>query len=165
MSVETLTECDKVTKKRRYSIVKRKCIDGVWYRVTPTGRTSKVPLTRCSNTMTEAEYVAWVLSGLSNMTRKWPPANEAWNLNTRVKPKGNPGKHRIEHQCVHCSVWGPKKSKKNSFGMELDHIVPKGGLNAFSKFEQWAERAFVEVDGYQKLCTICHRKKTNGEKA
>ncbi len=143
--------------------VKRKCIDGVWYRLTPTGRISKVPLTRCSNTMTEAGFKAWVLSGLANMTRKWPPANEAWRINVRPNTSGK-GRHRIEHQCAHCGIWGPKKSKKNDFGLELDHIVPKGGLSDFSKTGEWVEKAFVEISGYQKLCILCHRKKTNEEK-
>jgi len=145
-------------------VIKRKQVEGVWYKITPTGRIGKVPLTRCSNTMTEADFKAWVLSGLSNMTRKWPPANEAWKINTRPKPKDVKGRHRVEHQCVQCGIWGPRKTKQNSFGMELDHIVPKGGLNDFSKAEQWIEKAFVEVEGYQKLCTVCHLKKTQKEK-
>ncbi len=145
-------------------IIKRKCVEGVWYAITPTGRIGKVPLTRCSNTMTEAGFKAWVLSGLAALTYKWPPANEAWQINTRPKPKGTPGRHFIEHQCAHCGIWGPKKSKKNDFGLELDHIIPKGGLSDFSKAGEWVEKAFVEVPGYQKLCVPCHRKKTNEEK-
>jgi hypothetical protein len=146
-------------------MIKRVQIEGNWFKVSEkTGRLSKVPLTRCSNTMTESEYKAWVLGGLANMTRKWKPANDAWKINTRVKPKDVKGAHRIEHQCAHCLVWGPKKTRTNKWGMELDHIVPKGGLSDFSKTEQWIERAFVEIEGYQKLCTDCHRTKTNEEK-
>ena len=143
---------------------KRVQIDGGWYRVSEkTGRASKVPLTRCSNTMTESEFKSWVLSGLRDRTMMWKPANDAWKLNTRANTSGK-GRHRIEHQCAHCSKWFPKKTKKNNTGIELDHIIPIGGLNDFNKAAEWIEKAFVEVDAYQKLCTICHQIKTNSEK-
>jgi len=124
---------------------------------------AKVEKTRCSKTMTEAGFRAWILSALRSLTRRWKPANDAWKLNTRPNKSGN-GRHRIEHQCAHCKEWFPKKTKKNDVGVELDHIVPIGGLSSFSKLEQWVLNAFVEVDGYQKLCSVCHRIKTNGEK-
>ena len=97
------------------------------------------------------------------MTRKWKPANDAWKLNTRPNTSGV-GRHRVEHQCVVCLQWFPKKTRAIKVGVELDHIVPIGGLDSFSKLEQWVLRAFVEVDGYQKLCTTCHAKKTMGER-
>lgn len=147
---------------RRGYMLKRKRIDGQWFKITPTGRIGKVPLTRCSNTQTEAEYKGWVLSGLRGLTRKWKPAADAWNVNTRAKPKDIKGKHRIEHQCSKCLEWGPKKTKKNSWGMELDHINNIGGYSV--GFDVWVERAFVEIDGYQKVCTTCHRRKSNDER-
>lgn len=150
----------------RKSKPERVQIDGLWYRVSAkTGRPSKSPLTRCSNTMTEAEFRSWVLSGLRDRTMLWRPANDAWQLNTRPNKSGK-GRHRIEHQCADCKQWFPKKTKKNrySIGIELDHIIPIGGLNDFAKAAQWIERAFVEVEGYQKLCTPCHAKKTKEEK-
>lgn len=134
-----------------------KIIDGVV--CSPRG----IPLTRCSNTMTEAAFRSWILSGLRSLTRKWKPANDAWKLNTRPNTSGV-GRHRVEHQCVVCLQWFPKKTRAIKVGVELDHIVPIGGLDSFSKLEQWVLRAFVEVDGYQKLCTTCHAKKTMGER-
>jgi len=122
-----------------------------------------VEKTRCSKTMTEAGFRAWILSALRSLTRRWKPANDAWKLNTRPNKTGK-GRHRIEHQCARCKEWFPKKTKKNDIGVELDHIVPIGGLSSFSKLEQWVLNAFVEVEGYQKLCSVCHRIKTNGEK-
>lgn len=124
----------------------------------------KSPKTRCSGTMTEAAFRTWILSALRNLTRKWKPANDAWKLNTRPNTSGV-GRHRIEHQCALCGCWGPKKSKTNTFGIELDHITPIGGLSCFSKLEQWIRRAFVEVPDYQKLCTICHAAKTKEERS
>lgn len=144
--------------------IKRTCIDGVYYKVSQkTGRISKIPLTRCSNTMTESEFKAWVLSGLRDRTRMWKPAQDAWKLNTRANMSGK-GRHRVEHQCGKCKKWLPKKTRKNDMGIELDHIIPIGGLNDLSKAAQWIERAFVEVQGYQKLCSSCHAKKTKEER-
>lgn len=144
--------------------MKRIQIDGQWFKISEkTGRPSKVPLTRCSNTMTETDFKSWILSGLRSKTRMWKPTQDAWKLNTRNNISGK-GKHRIEHQCGQCLQWLPRKTKKNKEGIELDHIIPIGGLNCFSKLQQWVERAFVEIDGYQKLCTTCHAKKTKAEK-
>jgi hypothetical protein len=118
----------------------------------------------CSGTMTEAAFRGWILSALRNLTRKWKPASDALKKGTRAKPVNVAGRHRIEHKCADCGVWAPKKSKTNTFGIELDHIVPIGGLSSFSKLQQWITNAFVEVDGYQKLCTDCHKIKTQREK-
>lgn len=112
--------------------------------------------------MTEAGFKGWILSALRSLTRKWKPASDAWNINTRAKPKSVPGRHRIEHQCAHCLKWGPRKTKKNTWGIELDHLIPIGGYK--HGFDAWIVKAFVEVEGFQKLCTTCHRIKTNKEK-
>ncbi len=122
-----------------------------------------VEKTRCSRTMTEAAFRGWILSALRSLTRKWKPANDAWKLNTRPNTSGV-GRHRVEHQCALCSCWAPRKTKANTFGIELDHKVAIGGLSCFSKLEQWIRRAFVEVPDYQKLCTNCHAVKTKGER-
>lgn len=126
-------------------------------------KTTKVPRTRCSGTLTEAGFRGWILSALRSLTRRWKPASDAWKLHTRPNTSGK-GRHRIEHQCVACKGWFPKKTKASKVGVELDHIKPIGGLDSFSKLEQWIVNAFVEVDGYQKLCVACHQKKTAEER-
>lgn len=119
--------------------------------------------TICSGTMTEASFRNWILSALRSLTRKWKPANDAWKVNARPNTSGV-GRHRTEHQCAHCGCWAPRKTRTNAFGIELDHIKPIGGLSSFSKLQQWIQNAFIEVDGYQKLCTNCHAAKTKEEK-
>src|SRR5260221_9987797 len=128
------------------------------------GDTRIVKKTRCSGTMTEAAFRNWILSALRSLTRKWKPANDVWKKGSRLKPSTVVGRHRIEHQCAHCGVWLPKKTRTNAKGIELDHIVPIGGLSCFSKLEQWIRRAFVETSDYQKLCTTCHAAKTAKER-
>lgn len=149
---------------RKDSRMKRVKIDGQYFKVSEkTGKPSKVPLTRCSNTMTESDFRSWILSALRSLTRKWKPAQDAWKIDVKPNASGK-GKHRIEHNCVHCNKWFPRKTKVNKMGVELDHIQTLGGLDHLSKAEQWIERAFVEVEGYQKLCIDCHQKKTNSER-
>lgn len=146
---------------------KRIEIGGQWFRVSEkTGRASKIPLTRCSNTMTEAEFRSWVLGGLRDRTMMWKPAQEAWKLHTRENQSES--RHKIEHQCQHCMEWFVKKKikigKVSRNTIELDHIVPIGGLDSLDKAGAWINKAYVEVDGYQKLCYQCHQVKTNLEK-
>jgi len=121
-----------------------------------------IPLTRCSGTMTEAGFLGWILSALRSLTRKWKPAQQAWKLNTRPNTTGS--RHKFEHQCAHCLQWFVKKKINKRSTIELDHIVPCGGLNHLDKASVWLSRAFVEIDGYQKLCLECHTKKSNEEK-
>jgi hypothetical protein len=128
-------------------------------------RKRRVERTRCSGTMTEAEFRNWVLAALRRLTMRWKPANDAWKINTRPNKSGK-GRHKIEHQCAMCLKWFPKYSKRSkNIGVVLDHIVPIGGLSCLSKLEQWVLRALVEVEGYQKLCTLCHQIKTNSERS
>lgn len=116
-----------------------------------------VRLTRAGNTMTESEFRSWVLSGLRSRTRYWPPANAAWKLNTRPSQSSNK-RLKIEHQCNICKEWFSKAK------MQLDHIKPIGGLSCLSKLQTWVERAFVEVEGYQKICKPCHKIKSRDER-
>ena len=146
---------------------KRVLIDGVYYRVSEkTGRPSKVPLTHCNNMWTESEFRTWVLDGLRKKTMMWPPAQQAWKLNTRPNQSGS--RHKLEHQCAHCKQWFVKKpvkvGKRVRNSVELDHIVNCGGLNDLSKMKEWAEKAYTNTEGYQKLCIDCHTKKTNSER-
>lgn len=139
-------------------------IGSKWFRVNKNGKPG-AELVRCSNTMTEAEFVAWVLSGLRARTKLWQPANEAWKLNTRPKPAHIKGRHRVEHQCVICLQWFPKAKKKSKIiGVQLDHIIPCEGMSDFAKAPLWIARAFVEIDGYQKLCSTCHNIKSQKER-
>lgn len=113
--------------------------------------------------MTEANFKAWILSALRSRTKVWKPANDVWQMNTRPNTSGV-GRHRVEHQCVQCLQWLPRKTKQNKLGIEMDHIIPIGGLDDLAKTPIWIEQAFIEIPGYQKLCTICHAAKTKGER-
>jgi len=47
----------------------------------------------------------------------------------------------------------------------VDHIDPiVDPAVGFASFDEWIDRCFVEVEGYQVLCKPCHTLKTNVEK-
>lgn len=130
----------------------RRLIDGKWYRITPTGRVG-VELTHCCNTLTKAQMIARVLSALREATRYWLPKTKKLEEGRRKRPSGE-----WENNCEKCNKW----FRLND--LEADHIIPCGGMNCFSKAQQWLERAFVEIEGYQRLCRTCHLKKGVSER-
>jgi hypothetical protein len=130
----------------------RQLIGDKWFRITPTGRVG-VELTHCSNTMTKAQMVGRVLSALRESTRYWLPKMDKLNEGTRKRADGT-----FENKCEQCEDW----FRLND--LEVDHIVPCGGMNCFSKAQGWLEKAFVEKEGFQLLCKICHLQKTLREK-
>jgi hypothetical protein len=46
----------------------------------------------------------------------------------------------------------------------VDHIIPCGALSCANDLPGFVERLFIEVDGLQILCDICHNKKTQAER-
>jgi len=130
----------------------RQLIEGKWRRITPTGKVG-VELTHCSNTMTKAQMVGRVLSALRESTRYWIPKMDKLNEGKRRRANGD-----WENTCEGCGDWFRLPD------LEIDHIIPCGGMNCFSKAQGWLERAFVEKEGFQRLCKICHLSKTLREK-
>lgn len=116
-----------------------------------------VPLTRCNNTMTEREFVAYILSGLRRLTKYWKPKLSAM-LEARRVYSGSDKRTKWEFQCCICKKWFKQKD------IEVDHIVPCGGLGGIQDIPRWVELAFVEQGGYQVLDKECHRIKTNTER-
>lgn len=136
-------------------------IDGRWYRVSAkTGRPSKVPLTRASNTLTEAEVSAKVLSALRRVTKFWPPKMQKIQEGRRPNQSENK-RLKWENNCEQCHGWFPESE------IEVDHIVNCGGISGpdwMDKIKPWLMRALVEIEGYQRLCLSCHKIKTLKER-
>jgi hypothetical protein len=133
--------------------VKRKVIekDGKYY--TPRG----VELTRCSHTMTEAQFFSFILSALRRATKYWTPKMEKMREGRRAY-KGDNKRIKWEYQCEQCLTWVLQKD------IEMDHIIPCGGMNGWDKLVPWCQKAFVEKEGYQRLCKNCHLTKTSEER-
>lgn len=149
MSAKRIPISDKPVKKKK---AKRKITerDGKFY--SPKG----VELTRNAHTMTEAEYFAMVLSALRRTTRFWKPIVAVLEAAKRDSQSSNK-RLKFEYLCESCRNWYPKAS------VQVDHIVPCGGINGYDKVVPWLLKAHVE-EGFQVLCKPCHKRKTDEEK-
>ena len=84
--------------------------------------------------MTEAAFFGWIRSLLRmRYMRGW----------------------KWEYQCADCKDWFLRKE------VDIDHIVPCGTLKSFKDLSLFCERLFVEKEGLQVLCKVCHKKKTH----
>ncbi len=137
----------KAKKKQRIVIEK----DGKYY--TKRG----VELTRASHTKTEAEFWAYILSALRRATKYWRPKMDKLKEGRRPNQSNNK-RLKWENNCERCKKWYPESD------IEVDHIINCGGITSIDKVAPWIIKAFVEVDGYQRLCKICHKQKTQKER-
>lgn len=143
----------KMPKKNPHGRVE---IEGKWYRVKKNGKPG-AQLARAANTMTEAEYWATILSALRRATKFWAPKMLKLMEGKRANKSSNK-RLKWEFSCEVCKKWHPQSN------IEIDHIIPCGGLNGIDKVVPWITRAFVEIEGFQRLCKSCHTKKTKEEK-
>lgn len=135
-------------KKKKVRIEK----DGKFY--TARG----VELTRNGQTLTESQYFAKILSALRGTTRYWVPAMQALKEVSRPSQSSNK-RLKTEYLCKSCMNWYPRKS------VQIDHIIPCGGINGYDKIVPWLLKAHIEdVKGFQVLCIECHKAKTIKEK-
>lgn len=115
-----------------------------------------VELTRNCNTMTEAEYFSMILSALRGTTRFWKPCLKKLEASKRKNESSNK-RLKYEYLCESCSSWYPRKL------VQIDHIIPCGGINGYDKIVPWLLKAHVE-EGFQILCRECHKSKTKEER-
>lgn len=125
-------------------------------------RRTKIPRktvnkSRCAGTMTESGFWSFIRSALRQKSRFWKPITEC-KMKARRAYKGPSKRQKFEYQCNSCKAWFPEKQ------INVDHIVPAGSLNSSKDLPGFVERLFVEVEGLQVLCSICHDKKTVKEK-
>lgn len=126
--------------------------DGKFY--TPRG----VELTHASHTKTTAEFWAYILSALRKATKFWKPKMQ--KLHEGRRPNESENKRlKWENNCEQCNKWFPESE------IEVDHRVPCGGINGIDKVVPWITKAFVEVEGFQRLCKGCHKIKTLQERS
>ena len=114
---------------------------------------------------TESRFRSFIISALRGASQRWGP-KALCIKNARTK--------RGWYKCEGCNKEvpatkevtlknGKKKRKKNILA---DHIVPiVSVMHGFNGFDEWIERCFVELEGYQALCYDCHEAKSNEEKA
>jgi 5-methylcytosine-specific restriction endonuclease McrA len=107
--------------------------------------------------MTESAFWSFIRSGLRQKSRWWKPITQC-KLNAKRTYKGPNKRQKFEYQCNSCKKWFAEKN------INVDHIDPAGSLNCANDLPGFVERLFVEVEGLQVLCSICHDKKTAKER-
>jgi len=123
------------------------------------GRTGG-PKTRCSGEWTEARYRSFIKGGLRQISMRWKPIQD-------VKKSANI--RRGIYRCAGCEEEIPTSIRvdgKRKNNLHVDHIDPI--VDPAKGWESWdatIERMFCEEENLQLLCTECHDKKSNEEKA
>lgn len=121
----------------------------------------KGALTRAGGKWSEGDFNSFIRSNLRRTSQKWPPIS-ACLKNARVE--------RGLYLCNGCKEIVPasivNEKGRRVKNVHVDHIVPVvDPAVGFESWDRWVERMFVEEDGLQLLCSECHSKKTDEEKA
>lgn len=92
---------------------------------------------------------SFIIRILRNASYKWPPRSEALK------------QARVERGFYRCNMCKDTFERKN---VQLDHIIPViNPKDGFIDWNNYIERMFPEVDGWQVVCTACHDAKTEIE--
>jgi 5-methylcytosine-specific restriction endonuclease McrA len=110
-----------------------------------------------SGTMTTSAFWTFIRSALRQKSIYWKPIRQC-KINSRRPYKGINKQQKYEYQCNECKNWYAEKN------INVDHIIPAGTLKCANDLPGFVERLFVEIEGLQCLCTICHNKKTKKNK-
>ena len=116
-------------------------------------KTDRVPRTRAGGQWTEAGFWGFLRSGLRRMSIRWPP-RELAEIAARREYHGDNKRRKWEYQCAMCDEWCAGKD------IQVDHIEACGQLKDFSDLSGFCERLFCEPEGFQVLCSSCHKPKT-----
>jgi 5-methylcytosine-specific restriction endonuclease McrA len=110
---------------------------------------------------TEARFRSFIISALRAASRKWGQKYAALDVAfTQRKTNKKTGLLAKHFQCASCH---------NEFiatDIQVDHIQPVvNPKTGFTTWDDYINRMFCEVDGYQVLCKPCHKTKTDQEKS
>lgn len=110
---------------------------------------------------TEARFRSFIISALRAASRRWGQKYAALDVAfTERKTNKKTGLLAKHFRCASCS---------NEFiatDVQVDHIHPVvDPKKGFNTWDEYIDRMFCEVDGYQVLCKPCHKTKTDQEKS
>jgi len=120
----------------------------------------KSPKTRNGGQWTEARYKSFIVSTLRRTSARWGPKNDAKKIARHHErlPNAN-GRYVYHSRCNGCGDLVPETTSS------VDHINPVIDPQVgFTSWDAFIERLFCEVEGFQVLCTPCHKAKTKGER-
>lgn len=119
-------------------------------------RKSRVEKPFNAGTMTSAAFFGMLKSALRGKSRYWKPSAKV-KLAARRDYIGPNPRQRFEYQCNHCKSYFPDKE------VQVDHIIPVGGLNCYEDLPEVVKRLFCTEDGLQVLCSGCHAVKSKDD--
>lgn len=111
---------------------------------------------------TQARFKGFIVSQLRSATTRWGPKQKVIQ-NARVS--------RGLYKCEGCGKVGPptlppeKGKSRRIKNIVADHKHPIVTSAGFVSYDEWIDRCFVELDGFQALCHKCHKEKSLGENA
>ena len=115
-----------------------------------------------NGTWTKARKRSFIISALRAATRRWGPKSLCIK-NARVK--------RGFYVCELCKKLGPaslpplpgnKRRRKNIIADHIEPIVDP--YSGFIDYNNWIDRCFIEVEGFQALCWECDTAKQQKER-
>jgi hypothetical protein len=112
---------------------------------------------------TPARFRSFIIGQLRAATQRWGPKQKCIQ-NAKVS--------RGLYKCASCGAIGPptlpppKGKTRRIKNIVADHITPIVDPSVgFTSYDDWIERCFCELDGFQALCHKCHTEKSNEERA
>jgi len=121
-------------------------------------KSSGEELTRCSGTMTESQYLAFIRSALRSKWLRWKPRSDAIKLAQRPY-EGNNKRQKYIYSCAICGL------DVNSSEIEVDHF-PKdaGSILSVDDIGQFCNNLFCEVDNLRVVHKSCHKTYTYSQR-
>lgn len=104
----------------------------------------------------------FVIRVLRRGSYKWRPRNEAiYKARVCRKQVNGKGREVWHYNCAHC----PKDKLYTRKQVQADHIVPiVDPEKGFTNWDDYINRLYIGIQGFQILCIDCHKQKTSDEK-
>lgn len=107
--------------------------------------------TRCSGTLTESGYLAWIRSALRSKWLRWQPRNDCLKA-ARRHYTGPNARQQWEYECAICKKWHIAKA------MEVDHYPhDAGAIRSVEDIGPFVGRLYCETVNLRALCKPCHK--------
>lgn len=98
--------------------------------------------------MKKQNLKSFIIQVLRRGSYKWKPRTEALK------------RARISRGVYKCNMCEGEFKRKE---MHIDHIKPVIDYKGFTTWDDYIDRLFCDVDGFQVLCAPCHDNKTSIE--
>lgn len=88
----------------------------------------------------------WIKNAIRRASYRWPPRSEA-----KIKA-------RVSRGIYICAICNKEQKAKD---IQLDHVEPVVAVETgFVDWNQFIDRLFVPITGFQVLCKPCHTEKS-----